>query len=171
MKKLNLGCGADIRKGYVNQDFTSFKGVDDVFNFNKYPWKYKDNQFEEIRIINCVHCANNLVDFMNEVWRIAKPNAKIIIQVQYFLSTESANDPYTKIGINFNSFNIFLHSDKSYYSHNAKFNIIKRKWIFSDNKYLRWLSFFPNLLPKFYGRFLYFYFPSNKIYFELKAIK
>lgn len=169
--KLNLGCGKDIKENYINQDFFNFPGVEDVFDFNKYPWPYKDNSFEDIRIINCLHCANNLIDFMNEIHRISKPNAKITIQVQFFLSTESANDPYTKIAINFNSFNIFLASDKSYYSHNAKFKIIKRKWIFSENKFLKIFNWLPNIFPRFYGRFMYFYFPSNKLYFELRTIK
>jgi ubiquinone/menaquinone biosynthesis C-methylase UbiE len=92
--KLNLGCGKDILEGYVNQDIFQFGKVDVVFDFNKYPWKFKDNSFDEIRIWNCLFLAKDFVKFMSEVYRIAKPNARIIIQTQFFLSTESANYPY-----------------------------------------------------------------------------
>ncbi len=32
MKKLNLGCGKDIRKGYINLDLKKLPGVDIVHN-------------------------------------------------------------------------------------------------------------------------------------------
>lgn len=169
--KLNLGCGEDVKEDYVNQDIFQFGKIDDVFDFNKYPWKYQDNQFDEIRIWNCLFLANDFVRFMKEVWRIAKPNAKIIIQTQFFLSTESANYPYNPTKTNYNSFDIFLKGREFNIKEKIEFKVTKRKWIFSENKHLKFLNSFPNIFPKFYGRFLYFYFPSNKIYFELKAIK
>ena len=90
MNKLNLGCGQKYefpKSDYINQDIYPFYGVDDVFDFNIFPWKYKDNQFEEIKIWNCLFLAKDFVRFMKEVWRVSKPNAKIIIQTQFFLST------------------------------------------------------------------------------------
>lgn len=174
MTKLNLGCGENVKpkeEDWINQDIFQFGNVDDIFDFNKYPWKYKNNQFDEIRIWNCLFLAKDFVRFMKEVYRIAKPNAKISIKTQFFLSTESANYPYNPTQTNYNSFDIFLKGGEFNIKTKIEFEIIKRLWIFSENKYLRWINFLPNLFPKFYGRFLYFIFPSNKIYFELKAIK
>ena len=171
MKKLNLGCGNDIREGYVNQDVFQHGRVDDVFDFNKYPWKYEENSFEEVRIWNCLFLAKDFVKFMKEAWRISKPNAKIIIQNQFFLSTESANYPYNPTQTNYNYFDIFLKDAEFNIKENIEFKITKRKWIFSENKILRILNFLPNIFPKLYGRFLYFYFPSNKLYFELEVVK
>lgn len=174
MVKLNLGCGNDTKlkeEGWINQDIFQFEGIDDVFDFNKYPWKYKKNQFDEIRIWNCLFLAKDFIRFMKEVYRISKPNARIIIQTQFFLSTESANYPYNPTQTNYNSFDIFLKGAEFNIKTNVEFETIKRRWIFSENKFLKIFNFFPNISPKFYGRFLYFLFPSNKIYFELRAIK
>lgn len=170
-KKLNLGCGDDIKKEYINQDIFQFGKIDDVFNFNNYPWKYKDNSFEEIRIKNCIICAEDMPKFMKEIWRISKPDAKIKVLTQFFLSTESANYPYVKCNINYNSFDIFLKEKEFSKKLNIEFEIKKRKWIYSENKYLKIFNFLPNVFPKFYGRFLYFILPSNKLYFELKTVK
>ena len=38
VKKLNFGCGRDIREGYVNADIARLDGVDKVFDFNKFPY-------------------------------------------------------------------------------------------------------------------------------------
>ena len=151
--KLNLGCGKRIEYGYINLDKPQL-------DFNKFPWKlFTDNAFEEIRIWNSIQCSDNFNAFMNEVWRVAEPNAKICIKVQYFNATEA--DPMTKTLIGYTSFNNLKH----------KFKILKRRWIFSDHRLLSWLNFVPNIFPKLYARFFYFYFPSDKLYFELEAIK
>lgn len=169
--KLNLGCGKDIKEGYVNQDIFQWGNVDHIFDLNKYPWKYKNNSFDEIRIWNNLFLIKDFVRFMQEIYRISKSNAKILIKTQFFLSTESANYPYNPTQTNYNSFNIFLKGSEFNLKTGVELEIIKRKWIFSENRFLRLLNFIPNIFPKFYGRFLYFYFPSNKLYFELKVIK
>lgn len=170
--RLNLGAGNDIQEEYINQDLNNFEGIDDVFDFNKHPWKYKSNLFEEVRIKHCVHCCDNLMKFMEEVYRISKPNAIITIEAVNFLSPINCQDPFYRTNIGFNTFDLFLPINKNgYYNTPATFEIVKRKWIFSGNKYLSWLNFLPNIFPRFYARFLYFYFPSNQLYFELKVIK
>lgn len=171
LKKLNLGCGRDIREGYINQDIFPFKGVDDVFSFNEYKWKYKNNFFDEIRVWNCLFLCEDFVRFMSEIHRISKPHAKIFIQTQFFLSTESANYPYNYTQTNYNSFDIFLRDGEFNLKERIEFKIINRRYIFSENNILKYFNFIPNIFPRFYGRFLYFYFPSNKLYFELEVIK
>lgn len=171
LTKLNLGCGRDIRKEYINSDIFRFEGVDNVFDFNKYPWPYPDNSFEKIRIWNCLFLAEDFVRFMSEVHRIAKPNAKIIIQTQFFLSTESANYPYNYTFTNYNSFDIFLKNAEFNLKKKIEFKIIRRRWIFSENGFLKIFNFIPNIFPRVYSRFFYFYFPSHKLYFELRVIK
>jgi len=173
---LNLGSGRDIKNGnkdekWINQDIFQFEGIDDVFDFNKFPWKYKDNYFDEVRIWNCLFLVKDFVKFMEEVYRISKNNTKIIIQTQFFLSPESANYPYNPTQTNFNSFDIFLKDGEFNIKTGVEFIIIKRKWIFSENRFLSKFDPIPNIFPKFYGRFLYFYFPSNKLYFELQVVK
>jgi len=178
--KLVIGSGIILIPDAVNMDISPCKGVDVVWDFNKYPWKpFKDNQFEHIIIPNSIHCAENLSKFMEEVYRIAKPNAIIEIVSTNFLSPICCQDPFFKTRIGFNTFDVFethklgmqgLAKGVSYDT-SACFEILEKKWIFSKNKYLYWLSFFPNLFPKFYARFGYFYFPCNDISFKLRCIK
>jgi len=172
MSKLNLAAGLKIEKGYLNTDIKKLPGIQKVFDLNKYPYPFKDNQFSEIKIIESIHVVKNLIKFMEEIYRISKPNAILIIKSEIFLSPECAGDPFYKTRIGYNSFDVFLDEEglEEYYS-KAKYEILKKKYIFSENRWLKWLSFIPNIFPKIYTRFFYFYFPSNKLYFELKVIK
>lgn len=46
--KLNLACGRDIRKGYINLDIAKLDGVDIVYDINKIPLPFGNEQFKEI---------------------------------------------------------------------------------------------------------------------------
>lgn len=48
VKKLNFGCGKDIRKDYINADITTLEGVDKIFDFNVFPYPFLDGEFNEI---------------------------------------------------------------------------------------------------------------------------
>ena len=41
IKKLNLGCGLDIKKGYINLDKSKLKGVDVAHDSDKYPGHFQ----------------------------------------------------------------------------------------------------------------------------------
>ena len=173
--KLMLGSGANTRKDYINLDIVRCEGVDVIHDFNEFPFPFKDNAFKEILIPDSIHCVDNLFRFMEEVWRISKPDATIKLYCVHFLSPIHCQDPYHRTRVGYNTFDVFTEEHEEErgvsYDTTAQFKIVKRKWVFSKNNKLRWLSFLPNIFPTFYARFLYFYFPCNSIEFELRTIK
>ena len=46
IKKLNLGSGADKKKGYVNIDWNRFNEPDVVHDLNQFPYPFSDNYFD-----------------------------------------------------------------------------------------------------------------------------
>ena len=86
LRKLNLGCGRDIKKGYINIDKAKIPGVDVVHNLNKYPWPFKDNYFDEIYARDFIEHTENLVKTMKEISRVSKNNAKLRLIVPYWHS-------------------------------------------------------------------------------------
>ena len=169
MNKLNLGCGKNIKKGYINLDFANLNGVDVKHDLKKFPYPFKDSYFDEILSLGVLELIDaNFIEIMDKLYRIIKPNGIIKIRGPVFPNMCSAQDPLTKKFLTWNTFEYF--NDDWHYS-TARFRTVKRRYIYSLNPKLKWLSFLPNLFPTFYTRFLFNLFPSNNIYYELKAIK
>jgi len=159
--KLNLGCGNDIKKDYINLDCIKLNGVDIMHDITKIPYPFKDNNFDEIYCSHVLEHFLDLIPIMEELYRISKNKAKIKILVPYFSSTNFSGDPTHKRGFNLNTFNYF---NNHYYSNKVSINVLKKRIIlFSCNGYMKskWYSFpidfLINLFPQLYQRFFFLY--------------
>lgn len=91
--KLNLGCGTDIRPDCVNLDVAALDGVDIVHDLESFPYPFEDNAFEEIVAINVLEHLPDTLKALEELWRICRHGAKVIIRVPYWNSISSITDP------------------------------------------------------------------------------
>jgi predicted SAM-dependent methyltransferase len=89
--KLNLGCGSDLRPGYLNVDFLGPKYIPFDMGFqltdlSKLPWPWEDESIEEILMLDFLeHFPYAQTEkILQEVWRILIPGGKVDIQVPDF---------------------------------------------------------------------------------------
>ena len=141
LTKLNLGCGTDIKKGYVNLDRAKIKRVDIVHSLESFPYPFKDNTFEEVIAINVLEHLDDTIKVMEEIWRISRNNAKVIIRVPYWNSIDSITDPTHKKLFNQYSFKFFDPTTKRcqkrpYYTR-ARFNINHEYYYIKLIKYFK----------------------------------
>jgi len=170
--KLNLGCGNDIKKNYLNVDlFNNNLGIDLIFDLNKYPYPLKENQFDEVLMLNILEHLTNPVKVMEEIHRISKDNAKIIIEVPHFSSYCAWADmthirPYSYFA--FDYYNISNKKESGSLESKRKMKFIVKPYL-SFNRVYRYLgvSYFFNKFPKLYETFFAFIFPCGGIRFEL----
>ena len=71
--KLNLGCGDKYLKEYINCDVLKTVKADKYFNMETFPYPFKKNYADEILLDNVLEHLQDVVQVMEELYRILKP--------------------------------------------------------------------------------------------------
>lgn len=174
--KLNLGCGTDIKLGYVNLDKFKFKGVNVIWDVNKTPYPIKDDSFKEVIMYHILEHVDDVVKTMEEIYRISKNGALIKILLPYFSGLDYIKDPTHRHPFSAATFDFFEkgklgQTNYSFDSMKFNFKIINRRIIFSNNKFLSFLNPLFNLNQKVYERFFAYIFPAQILQVELRVVK
>jgi hypothetical protein len=92
---LDIGAGDHRRKGFVTLDRRAMDGIDIVHDLEVFPYPLKD---ESCLTIVGSHIVEHIkpwlmVDFMNELWRIAKVDGQLALALPYAVSFGFVQDP------------------------------------------------------------------------------
>jgi predicted SAM-dependent methyltransferase len=96
MKKLHLGCGTDYKKGYINVDINKKVKTDIIHDLEKYPYPFKDNEFDKIIMKHVLEHLNDTVKTLKELERIINKKGIIKIEVPYYKNKGAFRDPTHK---------------------------------------------------------------------------
>ena len=172
--KLCLGAGKDrkLDQDWDYQDIIPLEGIDFIFDLDIKNWPIADNTYDYIEAKMVLEHLKNWPMAMEEIWRIAKPGAKIYIEVPFFPSMYAVIDPTHKAFFAYQTFEYFEPDHNLNYYTKARFNIKKRYIRYSWNK---WLNAIPaaifNTMPVFYSRYWAFIWPSNSLEITLEVVK
>lgn len=185
MIKLNLGCGLDYKNGWINVDFNKEVKADVYHDLDKFPYPFKDRQFEVILLDNTLEHVKDIFKCIDELWRISKPNAQILIYTPHFSGIYASKHlaHYHQFGIG--SFDIYKKVsglDSGFNGERygkARFEIIKQKLIYFHHKGaemrflskipINWMFNFSRMWQLFLEKFSFLRF--DEVYYELKTIK
>jgi SAM-dependent methyltransferase len=112
-KKLNLGCGSNIQKGWINLDKSKIRGVDIAHDLDKYPWPFPSSYFEEIYSSDVIEHLDDLFRAMQEIHRISENGAKVRLIVPYWHSS-AAFYPNHNYFFNIDSMKFFTERERTY---------------------------------------------------------
>ena len=90
--KMNLGCGADYRKGWLNVDADENVKSDVVWTLGNSPFPSKKEKFDGIL---CSHVLEHVPDLKNakkELHRLLTPNGLLMVVVPNYLSLDAWGD-------------------------------------------------------------------------------
>src|SRR3990167_3634625 len=91
--RLNLGCGNDIKAGYVNVDAYALPGVDCVHDLNVGWWPWDDDSVSEVLLHNVMEHLPDTVAVMKELYRICRDGALVHIAVPHPRHDDFISDP------------------------------------------------------------------------------
>jgi ubiquinone/menaquinone biosynthesis C-methylase UbiE len=96
VKKLHLGCGRTIKNGWINLDIMPLPGVNVIADLDAcktVPLPFEDSSIDEFFSSHLLQHLHNTLDFMQELYRVAKPDAKAVFRVPYGSTDAAFEDP------------------------------------------------------------------------------
>lgn len=184
--KINLGCGTGNKEGFYGLDFIDSPNVDIVANLNEPLDLIPDNSVDEIWSCHVLEHIDNTISLMEELYRIASPEAKITIIVPHFSNPYYYSDPTHTTFFGLYSMYYFTSEDKqpllrkvpSFYT-KCRFIVKEIKIHLLDRKLIdriifpRMFNFINKNIKRqdFYERRLCRLFPAGQIVYNLNPDK
>src|SRR5258708_17559185 len=92
--RLNLGCGRDIREGWVNIDCSPVPGVDHVVDFDDKPvLPFGDDSVMYSEGSHVIEHLRDPLPFMEELWRGSRPGAQALFRCPYGAPDDAPAEP------------------------------------------------------------------------------
>ena len=132
--KLDLGCGPrKAGEGFIGIDRLPFPGVDIRLDFERDKLPYSNHSVDYIRAVHVLEHIQNFVPFLNEIWRVLKPDAIFDIVVPNDPEMNCWTDPqhcrkFSKHSFDLFDPNHFLFRESGWFTAIARFKVIKKKY-------------------------------------------
>lgn len=182
VKVLDLGSGTFPFIGNDNEEVPSvdFRPEVDptlVHNLFKFPYPFEDNSFDIVYASHIMEHTRDNIEFTEEIYRISKPNAKVIIRVPHFAGRRAWCDPTHLKAYSYYQFYYSSNSRDHYSNCEFKVNRVELRYTrfphgFFVSKILSpMINFLANLNIKFCEEvWCYCVGGFSEIYVELQAL-
>jgi len=107
MKILDVGGGFHKYPGSKSIDANPLAGPDILHNLNLYPWPIEDSEYDMIYTSHVLEHLDDPKRAVEEIWRVGKPNACVIIKVPHFSSRLAWTDIEHKRAFSINMLRTF----------------------------------------------------------------
>lgn len=172
--KLNLGCGKNIKSGYVNLDIALLTGVNVVCDLNRGWLPFKESKFDEVYIRHVLEHLEGFSTVIEDIVRTLKPGGLLKVEAPHCSSPSAFSDPTHRRFFSYNTFRYFTEGYVFNFYSKARVEIIRARLVFGTGRLevINWLvNPIVNIAPNFYERFLMWRFPVEAVEYTLRAIK
>jgi SAM-dependent methyltransferase len=172
VRAVDLGCGRGKLEGAVGVDCRPHADVNVLADLDFFPWPFADNAFDLILFNNIIEHVADVVRCMEEVHRIARPGAQVVIRTPHFSHPESYRDPTHRRHLSWESLEYFLMEDPKHGLYTtARFRLITRELVFGSGVWGRVGRALAAISPRRYEKYYCHGIPCNGLYFRLAVVK
>src|SRR5213594_760971 len=105
---LDVGCGQNKFAGAVGIDSNPRSHADVIHDLGVFPYPFENDQFDEIICRHVIEHVPDVMGFVNELHRIAKPGGRLKIVTPHYSNPDWPTDPTHRNHFNSYSFNCFI---------------------------------------------------------------
>ena len=140
--RVNLGCGTDIRSGWVNLDSAPLPGVDVVHAIGDGPLPFDDASVDEVLAKDVLEHVE-LIPAMQELHRVLRPGGRLRVIGPHFTSAAVWVDPTHRTGFSVDTFGFFAREGggpfaRAYYFDFAFAAVERARLVFHRYRGLPW---------------------------------
>ncbi len=158
---LDIGCGNNKMPGAIGLDKRACKGVNVISDFEQ-GLPFKTGCIKTVFLRHVIEHVDDLIQFMEELFRVCQKDAKIIIEAPYYSSRGAFRDPTHRHFISEDTFQYFEYPTD--YGTNTNFKIESIRY-----DYRKPFRYFPEYIRKRFRR--YFLNVVDNLYVTLRAVK
>ena len=150
MKILDVGCGVNKHPGSIGIDRNPDTRADVLCDLDHPYYPFRDDSFDEVRAVHVVEHVSDVIRFMEELHRVARPGGTIHVVTPHYTDFSSFCDPTHRWHLNSFSFRYFgeKHGGFGYYSRARLREISVRVRLLALWRYLGF-EWAVNTLPRF----------------------
>jgi SAM-dependent methyltransferase len=182
LKILDLGCGKHKTPGAIGIDINPKTDADVIHDLNQFPYPFPDNEFDLIIGNQVIEHLADIPAVMAELYRIAKPGARIILETPHYTDVASFCDPTHRHHLTSESFSYFSEKKKPEFAFYSDITLRTRVIRITLLRFWRLLGFellvnspnrFPSLrfIRRFWEAYLSFIIRGKTLHFEFEVIK
>lgn len=168
---LNLGCGNVKILDALNVDLVASVKPDMVIDLERLPYPLPDDQFTRVICQDVIEHLSDVVATMEELVRVSKNGAVMIIRVPHFSSSNAYTDITHQHFFGIQSMDYFTEDGEYNFYTKARVKVIKHELTFPPNG----LSFLGRFIHKRWWRFweanLHGIIPADNLTFTLEVVK
>jgi SAM-dependent methyltransferase len=175
VRTLDVGCGINKFPGSIGIDNNSASKADVLCDLDHFPYPFRDNSFDRIRVIHVIEHVSNVIRAMEEFHRLGRSSARLNLTTPHYTDFSSFCDPTHRWHLNSYSFRYFGedHAGFGYYSPVRFREISVRVRLLALWRYLgfellvnRWARF-----RRFWEHYLCFVVRGKVMDFEFEILK
>ncbi len=175
-KALDVGCGRRKLKGAVGLDISQKSEAEIICDFNQIPWPLGENSFDLILLNQALEHGCDIFKILGEVYRVARPGARVIIQVPFFRSPDASADPTHRHFFTSRSLDFVIIGEKLSQAGYVDFQFKRVGFWYgwphkSKNPFVGLFKKIIHHSPDFYDKFLSLILPVECLTWELEVIK
>lgn len=104
----HLGCGPNKKSGTIGIDINRNTNADVIHDLNKFPYPFKKEQFDLVLAENILEHLKDIPKVMEEIHKISKNGARLLITTGHFSGIDSFTDPTHKHFFTSRTFDYFI---------------------------------------------------------------